>query len=97
MLRCTQVSSGAKVRIMGPNYMPGQKQDLFIKTVQRTVVCMGRRQEAVEDVPCGETKRAKGWGCGWGRCEIVKDGVWVEDMCGCVCIAGRWGGACKQL
>lgn len=42
------------MRIMGPNYIPGQKKDLYVKTVQRTVLCMGRRQEAVEDVPCGE-------------------------------------------
>lgn len=47
------MQTGAKVRIMGPNYVPGQKKDLYIKTVQRTVLCMGRRQEAVEDVPCG--------------------------------------------
>ena len=39
---------------MGPNYIPGQKKDLYVKTVQRTVLCMGRRQEAVENVPCGE-------------------------------------------
>ena len=39
---------------MGPNFVPGTKKDLYIKTVQRTVLCMGRRQEAVEDVPCGE-------------------------------------------
>ena len=43
-----------QVRIMGPNYVPGTKKDLYIKSVQRTVLCMGRRQEAVEDVPCGE-------------------------------------------
>ena len=49
-----QVATGAKVRIMGPNYIPGQKKDLYVKTVQRTVLCMGRRQEAVENVPCGE-------------------------------------------
>ncbi len=49
-----QVCTGAKVRIMGPNYIPGQKKDLYIKTIQRTVLCMGRRQEAVESVPCGE-------------------------------------------
>lgn len=48
-----QVATGSKVRIMGPNYVPGQKKDLYVKTVQRTVLCMGRRQEAVEDVPCG--------------------------------------------
>lgn len=40
---------------MGPNYVPGEKRDLNIKNVQRTVLCMGRRQDAVEDVPCGNT------------------------------------------
>ncbi len=40
---------------MGPNYIPGQKKDLYVKTIQRTVLCMGRKQEAVEDVPCGNT------------------------------------------
>jgi elongation factor 2 len=50
-----KVATGQKVRIMGPNYVPGQKKDLYVKSVQRTVLCMGRRQEAVEDVPCGNT------------------------------------------
>ena len=50
-----QVATGQKVRIMGPNYVPGQKKDLYIKSIQRTVLCMGRRQEAVESVPCGMT------------------------------------------
>ncbi len=50
-----KIGTGQKVRIMGPNYIPGQKKDLYIKSVQRTVLCMGRRQEAVEDVPCGNT------------------------------------------
>jgi elongation factor 2 len=49
------IATGRKVRILGPNYVPGSKKDLYIKTVQRTVLCMGRRQEAVEDVPCGNT------------------------------------------
>ncbi len=52
---------------MGPNYVPGQKKDLYVKTVQRTVLCMGRRQEAVEDVPCGEQTSCLGpvrWYCG---------------------------------
>ena len=40
---------------MGPNYVPGSKKDLYVKTVQRTVLCMGRRFEAVETVPCGNT------------------------------------------
>lgn len=28
-----------------------------MQTVQRTVLCMGRKQEAVENVPCGNTVR----------------------------------------
>lgn len=48
-----KVSTGMKARIMGPNYEPGKKTDLFEKTIQRTVVMMGRYQEAVEDIPCG--------------------------------------------
>jgi elongation factor 2 len=44
-----------QVRIMGPNFEPGTKKDLYVKSVQRTVLCMGRKQEAVESVPCGNT------------------------------------------
>jgi len=47
------VSTGLKVRIMGPNYTPGKKEDLFIKSVQRTILMMGRYVEPIEDVPCG--------------------------------------------
>jgi elongation factor 2 len=50
-----KVSTGMKVRIMGPNYVPGGKKDLYTKSVQRTVIWMGRKQESVEDVPCGNT------------------------------------------
>eukprot|EP00271_Cylindrocystis_brebissonii_P009226 TRINITY_DN2391_c1_g1_i1.p1 TRINITY_DN2391_c1_g1~~TRINITY_DN2391_c1_g1_i1.p1 ORF type:complete len:880 (+),score=166.57 TRINITY_DN2391_c1_g1_i1:111-2642(+) len=49
------VATGSKVRIMGPNYIPGQKKDLYTKSVQRTVIWMGRKQESVEDIPCGNT------------------------------------------
>ncbi|OEL14902.1 Elongation factor 2 [Dichanthelium oligosanthes] len=49
------VATGTKVRIMGPNYVPGGKKDLYVKTVQRTVIWMGKRQESVENVPCGNT------------------------------------------
>eukprot|EP00796_Vickermania_ingenoplastis_P005015 gene5013-3610_t len=45
---------GQKVRVMGNNYIYGKKQDLYEdKPVQRTVLMMGRYQEAVEDMPCG--------------------------------------------
>lgn len=29
------VTSGQKVRIMGPNYVPGKKEDLYEKSIQR--------------------------------------------------------------
>ncbi|OQE23063.1 hypothetical protein PENSTE_c009G09501 [Penicillium steckii] len=47
------VRSGVKVRIQGPNYTPGKKEDLFIKAIQRTVLMMGRIVEPIEDVPAG--------------------------------------------
>jgi len=50
-----KIGTGHKVRIMGPNYVSGQKKDLYVKSVQRTVLCMGRRQDAVDDVPAGNT------------------------------------------
>jgi len=50
-----KVATGQKVRIMGPNYMPGKKEDLFVKSIQRTVLMMGRYTEPIEDCPCGNT------------------------------------------
>merc|ERR1711981_755784 len=49
------VATGQKVRIMGPNYVPGSKNDLNVKNVQRTVIMMAGKVEAVPDVPCGNT------------------------------------------
>jgi len=49
------VATGQKVRIMGPNYVPGSKNDLNIKNIQRTVIMMAGKVEAVPDVPCGNT------------------------------------------
>lgn len=42
-----------KARIMGPNYTPGKKEDLYEKAIQRTILMMGRYTEAIEDVPSG--------------------------------------------
>lgn len=47
------VRSGLKVRIQGPNYTPGKKDDLFIKAIQRTILMMGRFIEPIDDVPAG--------------------------------------------
>jgi len=49
------IRTGQKVRIMGPNYIPGKKDDLYVKNIQRTVLMMGRYVESIEDVPCGNT------------------------------------------
>jgi elongation factor 2 len=48
-----KVASGQKVRIMGPHYVPGKKEDLYQKSIQRTILMMGRYIEPIEDVPCG--------------------------------------------
>jgi elongation factor 2 len=48
-----RVATGMKARIMGPNYTPGKKEDLYEKTIQRTILMMGRYVESIEDVPCG--------------------------------------------
>lgn len=47
------VGTGQKCRIMGPNYTPGKKEDLYVKSIQRTILMMGRYTEPIEDVPCG--------------------------------------------
>jgi len=47
------VATGQKCRIMGPNYVPGKKDDLCVKAIQRTILMMGRYVEPIENVPCG--------------------------------------------
>jgi len=49
------VCAGHKIRILGPNYEFGKKDDLFVKSIQRIVIMMGRRTEPVDSVPCGNT------------------------------------------
>merc|ERR1712168_584081 len=48
-----KVGSGLKVRIMGPNFVPGSKSDLYEESIQRSILMMGRFTEAIEDVPAG--------------------------------------------
>mgnify|MGYP006077473439 CR=1 FL=1 len=50
-----KVGTGQKVRILGPNYEPGKKTDLFLKSIQRVVIMMGRYTETVSDIPAGNT------------------------------------------
>merc|ERR1712227_541073 len=48
-----KVATGQKCRIMGPNFTPGKKEDLYEESIQRTILMMGGRVEAIEDVPAG--------------------------------------------
>ncbi|KAG1802443.1 elongation factor 2, partial [Suillus variegatus] len=47
------VRSGLKIQYPGPNFVPGWKDDLFIKSIQRIVLMMGRYIEPIEDCPSG--------------------------------------------
>merc|ERR1711922_123075 len=48
-----KIGTGMKARIMGPNYVPGGKADLYEKSIQRTILMMGGKVEAIDDVPAG--------------------------------------------
>jgi len=50
-----KIATGQKVRIMGPNYVPGKKTELWVKNIQRTVIMMGKYTEQVSDIPAGNT------------------------------------------
>ncbi|GMI14742.1 hypothetical protein TrVE_jg7314 [Triparma verrucosa] len=50
-----KIATGQKVRIMGPNYVPGKKTEIWVKNIQRTVIMMGKYTEQVADVPAGNT------------------------------------------
>jgi elongation factor 2 len=49
------IKTGMKARIMGPNYVPGKKEDLYVKGIQRVQIMMAGKVESVDDVPCGNT------------------------------------------
>jgi len=49
------IAGGQKVRILGPNYEHGKKEDLYVKSIQRIVIMMGRKTEPVDSVPVGNT------------------------------------------
>merc|ERR1712176_1669877 len=54
------IATGQRVRIQGPHYKPGSKEDLNVKNIQRTVLMMGRTVEQITDVPCGNTVALEG-------------------------------------
>jgi len=50
-----KIKTGQKARIMGPNYVPGKKEDLYVKNIQRVMLMMAGKTESIDDVPCGNT------------------------------------------
>jgi len=47
------VRSGQVVRIQGPKYEPGKRDDMFEKPVQRVLVMMGKHAESLGSCPAG--------------------------------------------
>ncbi|CAF5030226.1 unnamed protein product, partial [Rotaria sp. Silwood1] len=47
------VKSNEHVRILGPNYVPGTREDLYIKNIQLIVVLMGQSIQQIDDLSCG--------------------------------------------
>merc|ERR1712240_30487 len=55
-----KVSTGQKCRILGPNYVPGQKTDLYEKSIQRTILMMGGRVAVEPKNPADLPKLVEG-------------------------------------
>lgn len=49
------VSSDQKVIIMGANYKPGKKDELYEKNINTTILMIGRNAESIPNAPCGNT------------------------------------------
>merc|ERR1719236_130357 len=77
------IATGQKVRIQGPHYKPGGKEDLNVKSIQRTVLMMGRSTEQIPDVPCGNTVAlvgVDGYLLKSGTITTVEDAHNIADM-----------------
>jgi len=70
------IGSGFKCRIMGPNFIPGKNEDLNVKSIQRTVLMMGRYTEHIDTVPAGNTCALVGVDQ-----YIVKTGTITNESC----------------
>merc|ERR1711933_509361 len=77
------IATGQKVRIQGPHYKPGTKEDLNVKSIQRTVLMMGRTVEQIADVPCGNTVALVGvdqYLIKSGTITTIEDALILADM-----------------
>ena len=48
-----RIEQDVKIRILGPNYIPGKHNDLFIKKVRRVLIIKERKIEDIFEAPCG--------------------------------------------
>merc|ERR1712130_450105 len=48
-----KASAGMKVRMLGSNFTPGKKTDVYEGSIQKTVIMMGSKTESITEVPCG--------------------------------------------
>ncbi|XP_014614601.1 PREDICTED: elongation factor 2-like [Polistes canadensis] len=55
-----KVCTDMKARIMGPNFQPEKKEDLYEKAIQRTISMMDRYVEAIKDAPSSNNCRLVG-------------------------------------
>lgn len=54
------IVAGQKIRILGANFKPGTKTEMYEKNIQRVTVAMGRNFESIGEVPCGNTLALSG-------------------------------------
>lgn len=47
--------AGQKIKIIGPNYKEGSKNDYYEKNINSTMVMIGTKAEFIASVPCGNT------------------------------------------
>ena len=49
------VGTGDKVKIIGPNYKEGSKNDYYEKKINSTMIMIGDKAESIQSVICGNT------------------------------------------
>lgn len=49
------ISTGEKVKIIGPNYKEGSKNDYYEKKINSTMIMIGNKAENIPSVVCGNT------------------------------------------
>ena len=48
-----KIEQGVSIKILGPNYIPGKQNDLFIKEIRRVLIIKERKIKDIYEVPWG--------------------------------------------